>query len=104
MLFIAVFRVDMSFTIENKVKTAELLVAENLVEEGDPVPGVLHELLTIGGRECGESGGGPGHASLVDEKHVFVELDRPVTGHRLIKTSTLAVNGPWVPVASQLGA
>ena len=104
MLFVTFFRVNMTLTIENKVKAAELLVTENLVEERDPVPGKLHELLAIGGRERGESRGRPGHASLVDEKDVFVELDRPVTGHRLIKPATLTVHGPRVPVVGQLGA
>ena len=94
----------MSVAVENPVKAAELLVAQHLVEEDDPVTGVFREFVAMSRRVLGESGRGPGHASLVDQKDVVIAPERPVAGHRLMKPAALSVHGVRIPVGGQFCA
>ena len=54
------------------MEASEFLVSHRFVEELDSLAGIPDEFIVMGSGILGESRRRPGHASLVDEKHVLI--------------------------------
>ena len=102
MLFVTEPGIELAPCVDNPVESPLLLVAHDLVEEGNPVAGIRDEFIVMSRRIPGKSRRGPGHAGLIDQKRVLVGHERPVAGHRLMKSTAVTVHGMRIPVPGQL--